>query len=234
MKSPKDEIIPSSSTYDVNGVVEEEIKLTVPTKIIFKQIKDDPHLIKKVVNGWYKRQELTIYFDTSDRYLLKQRLALRLRKGESDSYILGLKGFGSTENGVAKRLEWEQRLTNPPNNFYSGLHYSDIVPGLVKDRLDGLIVNIDRTSDFSFLPLLESDIKRETCLLDLGGGTRVEIALDWGVVRANGRNVEIGEIEVEKISGSSEVIELFARDIAKRYSLKLSEHSKFSLGLSLY
>ncbi len=78
----------------------------------------------------------TIYFDTSDRYLLQQRLALRLRRMDSSTYLLGLKGFGSVVNGVAKRLEWEQCLTNPPNSFYSGLHYSDIVPGLVKNKLD--------------------------------------------------------------------------------------------------
>jgi triphosphatase len=225
---------PLLSASTVDGVVEEEIKLAVPTKKIFKQIKDDPLILKKIVGEWCERCELTIYFDTSDRYLLKQRLALRLRVGEADSYILGLKGFGSTESGVAKRLEWEQRLTNPPNNFYSGLNYPDIVPGLVRDRLDGLFVNKELRSGLSFLPLLESDIKRETCLLDLADGTRVEIALDWGVVRANGGEVGVGEIEVEKISGSLDAMKLFAREVAARYSLKLSEHSKFSLGLSLY
>jgi triphosphatase len=225
---------PPLSTPVVDGVVEEEIKLAVSTKKIFKQIKDDPLITNKVVSAWRKRCELTIYFDTSDRYLLQQRLALRLRKGESDSYLLGLKGFGSTQSGVAKRLEWEQLLTNPPNNFYSGLHYSDIVPGFVRDRLDGLFVNKELMAGFSFFPLLESDIKRETCLLDLVDGTRVEIALDWGVVRANGREVGIGEIEIEKVSGSLDVMQYFAGELATRYNLQLSEHSKFSLGLSLY
>ncbi|MBF0446114.1 MAG: CYTH domain-containing protein [Magnetococcales bacterium] len=225
---------PPSSVPVVDGVVEEEIKLAVFSKKIFKQIKDDPQTIKKIIVPWRKRHELTIYYDTSDRYLLKQRLALRLRNGDSNSYLLGLKGFGSTQCGVAKRLEWEQRLTNPPNNFYSGLHYSDIISGLVKDRLDGLFDNKELPIDFSFLPLLESDIKREVCQLDLEGGTRVEIALDWGVVRANGREAGIGEIEIEKISGSLDVMKLFAHKVATQYELKLAEHSKFSLGLSLY
>ncbi|MBF0382961.1 MAG: CYTH domain-containing protein [Magnetococcales bacterium] len=224
---------PSSSQVE-DGIVEEEIKLAVPAKKIFKQIKEDRQIVEKVVAGWQKKSELTIYFDTSDRYLLQQRLALRLRVGEGRDYLLGLKGFGSSKNGIAKRKEWEQCLTYPPNNFYSGLHYSDIVPGLVRDRLAALFDNKQLTVGFSFLPLLESDIKRETCLVDLADGTRVEIALDWGVVRANGGEVGVGEIEIEKKSGSLGTMELFADGIAKRYGLQLSEHSKFSLGLSLY
>jgi triphosphatase len=225
--------ISPSSPPSMGGVVEEEIKLTAPTKKIFTQIKLDPLLEKLAVGAWSEQPLLTNYIDTSDRYLLKSRLALRLRLLEPSCYLLGLKGFGSIVDGVAKRLEWEQRLTSPTNSFYSGLHYSNIGPGSVKDQIDGLVGCRDSDADLCFLPLMETDIYRQTRIFELDGVCRVEMALDHGTIRAGGNETSICEVEIEKVSGSLPPMHLFARELSKRYGLKMSECSKFSIGLSL-
>jgi triphosphatase len=227
---------PPFVTPAANGAVEEEIKLTAPTKKIFDQLKKDSRLNDPSVDGWYKQSLLTTYYDNSSRYLLKQRLALRLRQQENRGCWLGLKGFGYMVDGVAKRWELEQSLTHPPNSFYSSLHYSSIESGLVKNRLEELLGSLDGGDDidvYHFLPLMATDIFRQTRMVELGNGCRVEIALDWGKVQAGGKERTLCEVEIEKISGPLEPIHLFAADLAKRYGLKLSEQSKFSMGLAL-
>jgi triphosphatase len=215
------------------GVIEEEIKLLSPSKKILNQIKQDPLLEKQAVAPWGQQPLFTIYFDTSDRYLLKNRIALRLRRGDDSSFSLGLKGFGALVDGVARRMEWEQPLTSPPNSFYSGLHYSTMIPGLVKDQLDELTVSGPHSEDCCFLPLMETDFSRQTQLLALGEGCEVEVALDWGVVRAGGRQRDLCEIEIEKVSGPSHPMQPFVTGLVERYGLKVSEQSKFSIGLAL-
>jgi inorganic triphosphatase YgiF len=230
MKSGK---IYSSSPTGIDGTVEEEIKLVVSTKKIFNQIKLDPLLEKQAVGEWASHSLLTIYLDTSNRYLLKKRIAMRLREPEPGVCLLGLKGFGSVINGVAKRLEWEQSLTNPPNSFYSSLHYSDISKGLVKDKLDMLFCDLGRGENLIFTPLMKTNVERQTRQFVLADGSRVEMALDWGTDQAGDRESVIGEVEIEKLSGPSQPISLFAREFMGRYGLSSAENSKFAIGLDL-
>ncbi|MBF0358804.1 MAG: CYTH domain-containing protein [Magnetococcales bacterium] len=223
----------SSSRSTMGGTVEEEIKLVVSAKKKFNQIKLDHLLEKQAVGEWVNNSMLTIYLDTSNRYLLKKRVAMRLREPEPGVCILGMKGFGSVINGVAKRLEWEQNLTNPPKSFYSSLHYSDISKGVVKDKLDMLFYDLGGVEDLTFTTLMKTSIERQTRQFVLADGSRVEMALDWGIVQAGERESVIGEVEIEKISGSSQSFSLFAREFMGRYGLSSAENSKFTIGLNL-
>ncbi len=215
-----------------DGVVEEEIKLTAATKKILSDIKLDPKLDPLAENRWQTRSILTVYLDTSNRYLLSKRLALRLRSFDSSRHVLGLKGFGRMVRGVANRLEWEQPLTDPGDSFYSGLHYSDIGAGSVKDQIDGLTDGATLRKLF-FTPLLVTDIKRQTRILQLDDGCRMELALDYGTISAAGSSTVVCEVELEKISGSSDSLRVFADALALRHNLFAAQQSKFAMGLTL-
>lgn len=216
-----------------SAVIEEEIKLQLPDRQIFQALKDDATINAHAVAHWQKQCCHTVYFDTSQKILLRNRLALRLRTIDSNSYWLGLKGFGAVVGGVAKRLEWEQCLTNPPENHYSGLHYSKLVSGPVKERLKGLLAKAALADDVVFHPLMATDIERQTCQIDIATGCRVEIALDWGVVRAAGAEQNLCEMEIEKISGTLQPMHALAAKLAKRYDLQPARFSKFAVGLLL-
>lgn len=232
---PDDPFLPSIPTVSISspGQFEEEITLVVPAKKTGQAIQADGAIDRCAVTPWSQRSLLTIYLDTSDRYLLRHRVALRLRSEKNRLSTLGLKGFGTSVNGVAKRREWEQNLTRPPDRLYPGLHYSDIPPGVVRDQLDRILASRQEGSRPMFLPLMESDVVRRSRRLALGGKGSVELALDEGVVRAGGKEIGLYEVEIECLSAPLSVVEPWASDLAIQYGLSPSDQSKFSLGLQL-
>ncbi|MBF0454878.1 MAG: CYTH domain-containing protein [Magnetococcales bacterium] len=223
----------TAQNRDQTGRIEEEIKLHAASREVFTRIQKEPLPENRAVGAWQQQLFLTRYFDTSDHLLLQNQIALRLRSLGSSSCQLGLKGFGSVCGGVAKRREWEQCLTQPPESFYSGLHYSHLLAGPVKDQLRRMFASPLAEGDLFFQPLMETEIHRQTRVVELEKGSRVEIALDWGEIRAAGKACTVCEVEVERLAGPSSPMAAFAGELAQRYGLNASSHSKFSLGLDL-
>ncbi len=168
--------------------------------------------------------------------MLRNELALRMRREPGGGWRLGLKGCGAMVDGISRRQEWEMRVASPVNRL------SDLPPGPIRDRVSPLAI-----ADAPLLELLTTDFQRRILYLTdepdpEGTGMApaaakssawAELALDRGRVLAAGRSVTLHEVEVERLRGPFDRVQRFAADLAHRFDLAPSVHSKFSLGLAL-
>ena len=70
-------------------------------------------------------------------------------------------------------------------------------------------------------------------MIDLPGGS-VELALDQGFLIGGNRELPLCEVEVELKSGTTDLCDRFAHDLAARFQLTTEAASKFSRALALY
>lgn len=157
----------------------------------------------------------TVYYDTPEGDLSSMHYTLR-RREENGRSICTLK-VPAPENG---RLELETECSDihkaidtlcqlgAPENF-PVLVSKGLIP-VCGARFTRLAVDI-------FLP-----------------NTRVELALDSGVLLGGNESVALCEAEVEFKEGSLEEANRFAQELAQRYNLSLEPRSKFQRALALY
>jgi triphosphatase len=145
----------------------------------------------KLPRGAVRRTTLrNIYLDTPDHALKKAEIALRLRRNGRRWLQVAEGARGRTDDtpGAADR-----EIPAP-----GGRARLDAIPdpGLraeVLQRVNGTAVE----------PFGESVIQRSTTEVSLGNGTRVELAIDVGQIRAASRSAELHEAEIAVIEGDS-------------------------------
>lgn len=82
-------------------------------------------------------------------------------------------------------------------------------------------------------PICGAKFTRLAIPLDLGGGDRVELALDSGCLIGGGRTAPLCEVEVELKAGRQEAAAAFSAMLAHRYGLTPEPKSKFRRALEL-
>lgn len=202
--------------------LEEEIKLAAPDPTVLESALADP-MIRAAADGAdpsSARRFVATYFDTSDRTLLKQRLAFRIRR-EGAAWVAGLKGNAAPQGMVARRREMEVDLDGPLVTLL------ELPEGPLREKMAALI-----GLSASLEPLLINDFTRRTLNLE-GDGWRAEMAADLGWAEAGGKRAAIHEIELERISGSLDALMGFAQRLKERHNLFFPDDSKFTLGLKL-
>ena len=164
---------------------------------------------------WRRIDMETRYFDTPDGALSARRWTLRLRQ-ENELRVGCLK----TPLPDGARGEWET-----PCESAEDLTERLIAAGAPAE-LRQLAGNqpLQEVCGAKFTRLAR-DVET--------GGSRVEVALDRGVLRGGGREIPLCEAEVEHKSGDPAASGAFAADLAKRHSLQPEEKSKFARALAL-
>ena len=141
------------------------------------------------------------YFDTPDLRLGRARMALRLRQ-EGTQWVQTLKGVG---DGALRRLEHEVPLPLDPDVHAAPGDERAPVLDLARHAstpLAGLLERALGSAGGQDLVLrYETDVRRWRDTWVVEGGTRVEVALDLGEVRAAGRRDRIAELEIEHLDG---------------------------------
>ncbi len=156
----------------------------------------------------------TTYYDTPSGQLAARRYTLRTRL-ENGICVCTLKtpGIGGS------RREWE-------------------VPC---DRIADGVKVLCKLGTPTELPALLAEGLVEVCgarfmrtavTVQLDGCT-VELALDQGVLTGGGRELPLCEVEVELKSGSREVCDRYAAELAQRFCLEQEPKSKFRRALEL-
>ena len=193
----------------IAGVPEIELKLQVPAAGL-------PALKRAVCRGRVQRIHLrALYFDTPERALAAAGLALRLRR-EGRRWVQTVKGAG---DGPIARLEHEVVLSA-----------SRDAPPLDPTRHDGTpegdaLAAALGTDAARLVLCFETDVWRTRRELR-EGGTRIELALDIGTIRAGASVMPVAEVEFELLHGGVDLLVAVARRWALRHGLWLDTRSK--------
>jgi len=139
-----------------------------------------------------RRQRLQgFYFDTPDCAVAGHGMVLRLRR-EANRWVQGLKSANDASGGLHVRQEWEYRR-------------ADAVLDLSRFAATPLAKLADAGRLHERLaPAFRVDVTRTTWHLAPAPGTRLEVALDEGVVASGVRTERISELEIECLEGAPE------------------------------
>jgi triphosphatase len=165
-----------------------------------------------------QHRELTTYFDTDELSLRRLGYSLRIR--ESDGSILQtLKKMSPYSASVHRRSEWEWRLEK------AKLALRPLKPVLAEQPdLDGDL----RQANSRFV----TDIRRRTYEVVLGG-CEIEAAVDEGVVRTEGKEELVCELELEIKSGPLGPAYRLALELLQHQPMRLGDENKADRGYRL-
>ena len=160
------------------------------------------------------------YLDTPDLDLLQSGWTIRLRRANEQSKIT-LKSLAPSEDGVARREEYEEKI----NWDGSG---SVAFP---EDILDGRIN--DLVGEKTLWLLFQVEQSRTQYISTLNECT-AEVSLDAVRWIYNKRSMNGYTAELELVDGSEKDILETQASLLKDFDWKLSNQSKFEVGLDLY
>lgn len=162
----------------------------------------------------------SIYLDTPEHALKKAGIALRLRR-DGRRWVQGVKTRATLHGGLSQVGEVE-------NPAPGGRVCLDAIPdSSVRKEI------VERVNGEALQPICETVIKRKTSELVLSDGTRAELAIDFGEVRAGDRTVELSELEIELLAGSASGLFDIAHILVPDGGLKFSRLSKAARGYLL-
>lgn len=160
------------------------------------------------------------YFDTSDGFLHKQNIALRLRQENQTSICCMKRGNQNTPEGMRSHEEYQCEA----NSIQEGLA---ILPE------HGAPTEL--CAEVSAMPLkvtCEVTFTRSALLLQ-EDNTVCELALDSGTLYHNGKSMPLCEIELEFIAGDEKIFHTLAASLASYLSLTPEPLSKLERALAL-
>ncbi|MFC3285741.1 CYTH domain-containing protein [Litchfieldella rifensis] len=158
------------------------------------------------------------YFDTPEATLEQAKVALRIRHTPCVR-LQTLKTSGEGRGGLSIRGEWEWPIDGDELDL-KGL--AELPP--MRDLGPETFVRL--------APRFVTDFQRQTWDLEVAG-SRIELALDSGEIRAGERQAAINEIELELKDGPSEPLWNVAEQLAQRVPLRPANTSKAARGSAL-
>jgi triphosphatase len=161
---------------------------------------------------------VSTYFDTPDRSLQRDVSVLRVREKEGQ-FIQTFKNEGPDRTNPLERGEWEDTITDShpdPDAPHSGAY---LQPGIAAE----------------LHPLFVTEVERQAIVIEPQTGTRIEAAVDHGVVRAigSGRCTPISEIELELREGDPASLYDVALKLLETSPLRIDLRSKSERGYRL-
>ena len=154
------------------------------------------------------------YFDTPDERLRRARISLRVRTTEGGA----VQTLKQATSSIVDRAEWERPVAGArPDAAF--LRDTPLRP--LFDEIDGALT-----------PRFTVDVTRITFPLHRGAAD-IEAALDRGTIRADGRALEVSELELESKQGAPEAVFAMARDLVRDLPLTLSLASKSERGFAV-
>ena len=203
-------------------IKETEIKLRVSPQVL-AVLRDHPLLNARLAGEWQTGTLYNQYYDTADRELAAARVALRVRR-DGELFIQTLKSKGQSVAGLSERNEWDWSV---------GTAALDLT--LLDDNCwPSSLADIDKRL---LQPIFTTDFQRTKALLRWQRNdetVEVEVALDQGVVAADGRDEPICELELELRSGPAAALLELAVRLAADVALMPCDISKAERGYRLY
>ena len=183
-----------------------ELKLALPgadPKAVGEQLAALPLLAALPVTQQKLRN---IYFDTPAQHLRQARAVLRLRSQRQDGgkvhWLQALKTEDTSAGGLSQRGEWEATVRE-------GKLDPVVLQGTPWPTLDA-----DGTLLPQLAPCFETDATRTLRLFTGDDGSRIEVVLDVGAIRAGDERAELCELELELLKGAPDALFALADHIA--------------------
>jgi inorganic triphosphatase YgiF len=172
-------------------------------------------------SGGKDRKVLTsVYFDTSDRRLRREGIALRLRNDGGGSWVQTVKSDATLEGGLSSVRETEAQIEGGEPDLEC-----------IGDK--ELLERIERVLEKEALtPLFETVVQRTAYRLSKGE-CAAELAIDVGKVAAGEKTKPIREVELELLSGSVHDFLALAKELFSGLGARPSVSSKAERGYRL-
>lgn len=164
------------------------------------------------------------YYDHPDRLLGRAGFALRLRC-EGGPWVQTLKGRG---DGVMQRLEHNAPVADPGGAQVPALDLARHADSPAGRALTALLAAAGCGVEALRLQF-ETDFERLAWTVH-HDGAEIEVALDQGAIRADGRALPIAELEFELLGGEPAALLDFARGWIEPWGLWLDVRSKAERG----
>ena len=162
----------------------------------------------------------SIYHDTPDHALKKAGIALRLHR-DGRRWIQTVKIGPTQHTGLSRVGEVE----NPAPG--GRLCLEAITDASIREEI------LLHANGSPLQPICETVIKRSSSELSLKDGTRAELAIDVGEIRAAGHSAELREAEIELIEGSPSSLFDIAHALFPDGGMRFSRLSKGARGYLL-
>jgi len=162
----------------------------------------------------------SVYYDSADHGLWRRGIALRVRH-DSKGWMQCIKGGGSFEAGVHRRIESEARLDGEAPD--AGRIEDPELAAAVRHAL----------GDAAPRPLFSTDITRRTWRLSPAPDAVIDLCFDCGTIRAGTRREAICEIELELERGRAWHLYETALELEREAPLRLEHRSKAERGYAL-
>jgi len=159
-----------------------ELKLRASPAAI-EQIRKAPVIVQNARNRGVVRRLDTVYYDTPDQALARQRGSLRVRRNGT-RYVQTLK-LARADRAPFTRQEWEAAVDSPAPDLTRLPAEINAALALTADEL---------------APVFATRIRRRAQRLTFGGA-EVDIAFDEGTVEAGEQREPLTEIELELKAG---------------------------------
>lgn len=163
----------------------------------------------------------SIYYDTPALDLLRQGIALRVRK-EGDAWVQTVKGEGTVRAGLHERAESEARVSGPEPDL-----------ARIEDTTLARALHPPRIRD-ELKPVFVTDLRRSRRLLAPREGTTIEASIDHGVIRSGEHVNPVSELELELKTGDSRQLYELALKLQQDVPLALESRSKAARGYALH
>ena len=162
----------------------------------------------------------SVYFDTQDHALKKAGVSLRLRR-DGRGWVQTVKASAELHQGLSCARE----LETPASGRHPDL---EAIPDQeIRDEI------IKRVNGAPLQSVCETVVERRSGTLVLENGTRAELAIDVGEIRAQGRSEPFREVEIELIEGSPRGLFDLAHKLLPDGGLTFSRLSKAARGYML-
>jgi triphosphatase len=201
-------------------------KKTMPQEIELKFIVNPAALddLRSTLNSLESehaepRQLLNIYYETADNTLRSHDMGLRIR-GVDGRYEMTMKIAGRVTGGLHQRPEYNVDLSKPELDltlFPAEVWPQGVIPAALQQALK---------------PLFTTDFAREKWVVT-HRGSKIELALDLGEVKAGELNEPLCELELELLAGETAAVLELAQQLVARPGLRQGNLSKAARGYHL-
>lgn len=196
---------------------ETEIKLIVPEE-----------KIEQLINGefwdcfqpspWQQQDIKNTYFDTLDRQLRANKVALRIREVDG-RFIQTVKSQGLSSGGLQQRQEWEQEISAPKLDW-------SLLPKATQS-----LVELDN-NEFP-VAVFRTDFVRQRRDIKMDNDTLIEVAVDTGTVSHREQEEHISEVELELKKGELEQLFQLSAMLIEQFDATFFSMSKAERGYGL-
>jgi triphosphatase len=165
------------------------------------------------------RQLINIYYETANNTLRSHDMGLRIR-GVDGHYEMTMKIAGRVTGGLHQRPEYNVELKEPALDL--ALLPAEVWP-------EGIVPSALQTE---LKPLFNTDFSREKWVVT-HRGSKVELALDLGEVKAGELSEPLCELELELLAGETSAVLEVAQQLVSLPGLRQGSLSKAARGYHL-